>query len=302
MRNTLNGIIFFICLLILPAIASAGMVEVFEPVEEGVSPMALRSQAMAHGFALGVMQEARVMLPGLEPLRAEALEMYLTGHAKPFIQGYKLLSSREVDGGLEMRLDVRIDNRTLRDGLKKLGIFDTLQAPLPASIVWPDDLTAEEMGELQGLVTMTGLQLEDGILPLFTLEYTEEKAYKGRLELDGREWLSINKDMAEVWTDLWSRYFRQTQSTAAPAKTRLLTISGWFSPDGVLEFDRVLRKWEAAVQEAQLVEMDMQPTGVGAVWDVNILNRDRLEMLLQAFLPQRGLTYKLAEGRPLAGG
>ena len=72
-------------------------------------------------------------------------------------------------------------------------------------------------------------------------------------------------------------------------------MAGWFSPDAVLEFGRVLRVWDSAVQEVQLVEMDMQPSGVGASWEMRILNRDRLNMMLQGFLPQRGLSFQLSE-------
>lgn len=296
MQTILRICCFLMCLMIFPSMAGAGTVDVFRPVEENVSPMEMRTRAMAEGFALAVLDEAQVMLPGLDALRAEALKMYLTGHVKPYIQGYKLLSSKEVDEGLEMRMDVRINKRTLRNGLKKLGLFQTLKSPLVASVAWPEDISGDEMAVLQGLITMTGLELEDGTYPAFFLEYTKEKAYKGRMILDNREWLSINKDLAVVWVDLWARYFDQSQSKIAPAKTQLLTISGWFSPDGILEFDRVLRGWDSAVQEARLVEMDMQPTGTGATWDVNILNRDRLDMLLQSFLPQRGLTFQMTQG------
>lgn len=287
---------FLMCLIIFPAMATAGTVDVFRAAEENVSPMEMRTRAMAEGFAQAVLTETRIMLPGLDPLRTEALKMYFIGHAKPYIQGYKLLSSKEVEDGLEMRMDVRINRRTLRDGLKKMGLFQTLKMPLPASVTWPQEMAVEEMATLQGLITMTGLELEENTYPAFFLEYTEEKAYKGRMVLDNREWLSINKDLAVVWVDLWARYFNQSQLKAVPAKTQLLTISGWFSPDGVLEFDRVLRGWDSAVQDARLVEMDMQPTGAGAVWDVNILNRDKLDMLLQSFLPQRGLTFQLTQG------
>jgi hypothetical protein len=44
--------------------------------------------------------------------------------------------------------------------------------------------------------------------------------------------------------------------------------------------------------------MDMQPSGAGATWTVSVVNRDRLEMLLNSFLPQRGLSFHLvAENR-----
>jgi hypothetical protein len=47
------------------------------------------------------------------------------------------------------------------------------------------------------------------------------------------------------------------------------------------------------VQEVQLVELDMQPTGVGANWEVRVVNGERLDVLLRGFLPQRGLSYQM---------
>ncbi|NDV19787.1 hypothetical protein GO013_10180 [Pseudodesulfovibrio sp. JC047] len=295
MRNILRiGVVLTVVLF--QSLALAGTVDVFRATEETVSPMKMRSEAMAEGFALAVVDEALLMLPDLDFLRAEALKMYFTGRAEPYVQGYKLLSSKEVDGGLSMRIDVRVNRRTLRDQMKRMGLFETVQTPLSASVVWPENISKDDMAVLQELVTLTGLELEETVFPAFSLEYTKENAYKGRLVLENREWLSINKDLAVVWVDVWSRYFGQSQSKATAPKMNLLTISGWFSPDGVLEFDRVLRGWESAVQEAKLVDMDMQPTGVGATWDVTILNRDRLDMLLQSFLPQRGLMFQMTQG------
>ena len=42
--------------------------------------------------------------------------------------------------------------------------------------------------------------------------------------------------------------------------------------------------------------MDIQPTGVGATWDMNILDSKRLSTLLNSFLPQRGLSFQLDSG------
>lgn len=258
--------------------------------------MELRAKALAEGFAIAVTQETQTMLGGaLDTLRLEALKTYFIEFAKPYIQGYNILSSEDVEDGLLMSLDVKVNRRTLRDGLKKLGLFETVQASQPALITWPEEIADEDLRQVQSLMITFGLtQATEGEIPEFALEYGEEKGtYKGRMVVEDTEWLSINKSMGVVWTKLWTRYFSQPKDDLVTAKTQFLTISGWFTPDGVLEFDRVLKAWDSAVQDTKLVEMDIQPTGVGATWDVNILDSKRLAMLLNSFLPQRGLSFQL---------
>ncbi|QJB57856.1 hypothetical protein [Pseudodesulfovibrio sp. zrk46] len=280
--------------------AIAGKVQVFMPKHEDLSPMALRNKAMAEGFASAVLEEANVMLPApLKELRAEAFKEYMQKHAKPYIQGYKILSVQDIEEGIILDLEVKVNRRSLRTGLKGMGLFVTSVEPLSASVIWPEDWSEtwgeEAMSKLHSLMILTGIQNTPEAYPAFKLEAGPENSFKGRLETDNQEWLSVNKDLAEVWFGLWKRYFSQEQAEQIRAGVRKLTISGWFSPDGVLEFDRVLQSWESAVQEVKLVELDMQPTGVGGAWEMRLISGERLDMLLRSYLPQRGLTYQLAE-------
>ncbi|WP_319466647.1 hypothetical protein [uncultured Pseudodesulfovibrio sp.] len=296
MRKRLVIFVLLISLCAMASLASAREVRVFKPMEEDMSPMQLRNEAMAEGFALAAIEEARLMLAGdLDEVRADLLKKYFMVHGKPYIQGYRIVASEAMDAGLILRLDVRINRKALREGLKRMGIAATVVQPQAATVTWPEDLPEEAVTELQGLVTLTGLQPEEGVQPAFTLEYGPEKAYKGRLVLDDREWMSINKDMTALWFELWARFFNRNEAAESRSGMMRLAVSGWFSPDAALEFDRVLRGWERAVQEARLVEVDMQPTGVGATWEVRLLDAARLDTLLKSFLPQRGLSYQLAK-------
>ena len=281
---------------VLAGRAAAEEVRIFKPMEEDMSAMELRSQALAEGFAQAVLDEARKMLPGaLEDARAELFREYLIDHARPYIQGYKILSSEASEGGLILSLDVQVSKPGLREGLKRMGFTETLSAPLAASIVWPEDLDEETRTVVEHLTALTGLQAETGVLPQFTLEHGKEKGtYKGHLEGDDREWMAVSKDIPTLWFDLWGRYFSHSKDAGVRVELHSLTVVGWFSPDGVLEFDRVLRDWDSSAQDVRLVEMDMQPTGVGATWTFRLLDGERLKMLLQGFLPQRGLSFKLA--------
>jgi len=281
---------------LLVGVASASEVRVFKPMEEGVSPMALRKTAMAEGFAQAVLEEAKLMLPGdMDEVRTELFKAYLKDHSQPYIQGYKVLSSQSMEAGLILRLDVKVNKLTLRNGLKSMGLFTTMNSPQSASVVWPEDFDEASMTQLQGLMTLTGIQAVQGASPTFVIEQGPKEIYKARFELDTREWVSTNKDMSVVWFELWSRYFNRSEANVNRANVQKLSVTGWFSPDAALEFDRVLQSWDSTVQEVRLVELDMQPSGVGGTWEVRLLSGDRLAMLLQGYLPQRGLTYQISE-------
>ncbi len=283
-------------LLFMVGAAFAGEVRVFMPMEEDLSPRALRTKAMAEGFALAVIEEARPMLPApLDDVRTELYKDYLLTNAKPFIQGYKIISSEDMAEGLILVLDVRINKKTLRDSLKKMGLMSTVVMPLEATISWSEDFSEEALAQLQGLMTLAGIQNTPDLTPAFSIQAGPEGTFKGRLALDKQEWVSINKDMAKVWFDLWPHYFNRSEVSLVRTGIKKLAVSGWFSPDAALEFDRVLKSWDSAIQEVELLELDMQPTGVGGTWEVRLLSGERLDMLLKSYLPQRGLSYQVSE-------
>ena len=49
------------------------------------------------------------------------------------------------------------------------------------------------------------------------------------------------------------------------------------------------------VQEVELVELDVQSSGVGASWSVRVISGERLDSLLLGYLPQRGLSHQLTQ-------
>lgn len=296
-RFLLIAVVVALCVGVFPTLSLAGKVQVYTVKEENMSSMALRNRALAEGFAHAVADEAQALLGGaLDQNRLEAMRQYLVDSAKEYIQGYNILSSEDVEDGLMMTLDVHVNRRTLRDGLTRLGFFETAKTLQPASVTWPGEMTDEELSALQSLMVLSGVEQAVDVYPAVTLEYGPKKGtYKGTLVTEDREWGAAGKSLSMVWTDLWVRYFTRPKDNATSPKGRLLTVSGWFTPDGVLEFDRVLKGWDFAVQDSRLVEMDIQPTGVGATWNMNILDPKRLSTLLNSFLPQRGLSFQLGQ-------
>lgn len=294
MRSVRYALIFFLFMMFASGVAEANSIRVFKPMEEDMSSMELRNQALAEGFALAVVDVAQGMLPApLNETRTELFKKYLMTYGKPYIQGYKVLSSQSTEAGLILSLDVTVNRKSLRAGLKRMGLFQTALKPQVASVTWPEDLTEEQRAEVQDLIIMTGIQIEQNTFPSLAFERFQKKQFKARLVVDGSEKTTVGKDLSTLWTGLWGNYFNRSAAVEARTGLEQLVVTGWFAPDAVLEFDRVLRSWDTAVQDAKLIEMDMQPTGVGGVWEVKLLNAERLQVLLKSVLPQRGLSYRL---------
>jgi len=285
----------FLCLLAGTALAQ--QVTVSMPAEEDVSAMALREKAMDEGFARAVAAEAVKMLPGtLDETRVALLKGYYLTRAKPYIQGYKIITSKITSDGVFIGLDVTVNTKTLRHNVDELGLFKTVSAPVYAVVSYPQDLDEQSMTGFQKLMMLTGVRPAQDAEPVFTLERGPENTYRAKLSSDGQEWVSQQKDMDVAWFNVWKRYFNHESSAAPKNGGMKLAVSGWFSPDAALEFDRVLRGWESAAQNVQLMELDMQSTGVSGSWELRPLNKEQLTLLLKSYLPQRGLTYQLSEG------
>ncbi len=73
----------------------------------------------------------------------------------------------------------------------------------------------------------------------------------------------------------------------------VLVVNGWFNPEGVREFARKLKSWDSAVQEVQLLDVEMKPTAVSASWSLEVSDQWVLRSYLNDYLPPRGLTFNL---------
>ena len=288
--------LLFFCLIVVPMV-EARQVQVFKAAEEDESPMQARSEALNEGFAKAILEEAFVMLPGsLDEVRSESLRLYFMDRAKPFIQGYKVLSSQAMDAGLILTLDVRVNRGGLRKELERLGLFVTSVDEVGADVTWPEDATEDEAALMQRLINMTGVSQIQGETPRVLIERGPETTYRGTIFLAEGERSLVGKDLSAVWVELWAYHFNRKTAEAVAVARDALTVSGWFSPDAALEFDRVLRSWDTAVREVKLVELDMQTSGVGGVWELRPIDRTRFETMLEGFLPQRGLSFQLSQG------
>lgn len=280
-------------------------VRVFQPrvvVEEGkesqkLSPTQLRREALMLGFSEAVMQSALGLLsqaPTEE--RLTALRSFVKTKAGEWVLGYKEIAATPSDAGLSMVLEVDVNRRALRDVLESFGLDRPYNKPQYVTILpMPTVLEADKDG-LVGVMKLVNAQDRPGSGPRISLARMESGVLRGELVSDRGSWTAMDADVESVWFALWQKYRAMGVSKAAGTGTELL-VTGWFTPDGANDFDRVLNEWDDLVRSARLLEMDLTTEGVSARWAVQPMNMNGLQAKLRDYLPSRGLEFTLRSGQ-----
>jgi hypothetical protein len=282
-------------LMVAPAYAVK--VQVFQPAEEEKTVAEIRDEAVDLAFAQAIMSEALRMIPGeLDPGRSEVLKKWLGDRKDTFVSGYRDKSVSQEENGVSVGINVDVNRKALRGYLKKIGVFSTYSKKVEASLQTSiTDQQTDDLDELNRLMIVFGVQkVAEGADIAVSINKAGKKSWSGSLSVSGgQSWKSYGLDLDKVWSKLWENYFSSIQSSADMNPRATLEITGWFSPEGVREFGRVLRGWDAAVQEVELGGLEMKPTAVSAFWTMEIADKWLLKSYLSDYLPQRGLSYTI---------
>ncbi len=288
-----------IILAVFLAVAAAPVqaqvtVSVFKAAEEGVTATDLRQQAMQMGFAQAVSELAVRMLPcEIGEQRAAMLAEVLKSRADHYVLSYLELESGHTAEGFRLEMEVEVDRRLLRDDLRALGLAATCEKHMAFALEPGDGLTEEDAAGFRDLAVLSGMAATLGVMPRLKAYRVGDDLMTGELVTDQGGWSASGPNPAAVWIELWGKYFARLEALADTGGGQVLMVSGWFTPDGAFEFDRVLDGWDQAVSEVRLVDVDMVPTGVEARWSVRVTDKARLSSLLDSWLAGRGLTYRL---------
>jgi hypothetical protein len=276
------------------AAVKAAEVRVDWPDAENATEVLSHSDVVQAGFVKAVNQEALAILPGeITPARTKLLANYLAPRAGGYILSYSEIG---VDPAptRTLVLDVTVNRPALKQSLKRLGVFYTVDRPQPFDLRLSGGAQAfwEDIGRL---TMLSGLEVEDGADPKLSLSLGEDETLTGTLTSGERTWTAQSTEMEPLWVDLWSKWFTRPEAEEGVFRESRLVVTGWFSPDGVRAFDKLLATWEQEVESTELADVQMLPDGITARWKVRTLDRALLEDRLSEYLPGRGLSYVLED-------
>lgn len=265
-----------------------------EDVEYEVPPLTSLAQARAAAFGQAVTDEAVDILAGkIDAGRLSLLHEFLTPRADSFIVSYSELGIEDVAGGKQLTVDVAVNRDLLKRQVKRLGIWYTLEHSFEYNPVYGTMLpeTWENLGRLHVLYGLT----PNSEAPVsLQMSYAEEIWSLVLQRQDGADIVAQGATLDDAWHSVWGRYFSGTTAGDTTGETVLLQVAGWFTPDGVEAFDRMLQEWTKVLDTASLTRVEMKPVGIGAHWHIVVTDKAALETRLREYLAGRGLTFALA--------
>ncbi len=286
--------------------AHAVKVQIFKPVdpEKEVSQRTLRQEAVTEAFAQALFSEASRMLPGtLSAERTDAVKKAFGSYYEEYINGYKDMNVKMGEDGVSVAIDVSVNRKALRSAMKKLGLFSNAEVLAQINVsngkyTLNEERQLEQNEKINELIALYGLTNatvgdSNGTVAVLSVSHASKKRWTGDLHASSGKWYASGSSMERVWRELWGKYFGSENIEALMNPKAVLVVSGWFNPEGVREFGRKLKSWDAAVQEVKLLDVEMQPTAVSASWSLEVSDQWVLRGYLNDYLPPRGLTFSL---------
>ena len=289
------------CCLILVSFTNcpAVQVDVFMPFDENnTNDMAMPQKTRNKGFCKAVYNAALADLPGTLPEdRAAVLDEFLCNEAADYVLSYKEIEVSPGEDGLSMIMDVDLNQEALKKRLKQIGVYYTSTTLLPYQMNLsggePEDWMM--LGDLQKL---TGVSSSVGSDLVLSASQSKTGYWSGTLALGQDEWTARTKEFKNLWLSLWAKYFAKLNAKSKDESLGMVTVWGWYTPDGVMDFNNKLKLMGNLIESPMLTTVVMTPVGVKAGWSGQILNKPALEEKLKAFtLERKRMGYSISSGK-----
>lgn len=295
-------VVLFVVLLPLSGMARTTTALWYDKLPEGMAfetpPFTSKDQARLGAFADVVMEEAKVLLHADVPEeRLVYLHDFLTPRAAQFVVSYTELGVADAGQARQLTVDVQVNRDLLRQQLQRLGLFTTLHAPLVYSPQYGtvEPKTWEELGRLHVLYGLT----PNSDAPLALRMNLQDKVWTVSLrdtQNAAAAPLFASADTLEVaWGKVWGAYFSAESKGAQPVSATVLSIDGWFTPDGVEAFDTMLQEWSDILGMVSLQNVTMEAAGIRGNWSVQVLDADTLRARLTEYTSKRRLSFSLQD-------
>lgn len=271
----------------------AGQVVVL-PVDQAGTP----AERMEFGYEAALRQELQTQLGAqFASRRIEAIMDVLRPDRDILARGYGEVPATDGNAtNATVTLDVHVDSQAVRSRLQDMGALATasVQQPYVLHLENVDPARTKRLGVLQMISGLRPVPVGQGAEPVLKLSHSGQ--WQGELLLGDRSITQTAAELDDVWFGLWKVYFAQTVQNGAGSDTLEITVSGWLSSTGPMEFDEQLDGWNAEISSKALVGVDMNGPAMSGTW--RILARDRSVLLqrLQEVTKAQELTLQVGTG------
>ena len=283
-------------LLFLPCVAlgSQTVSVVYQP-PESMSLLDARREARELAFVQACLNQAGSLLS--QPLnqdRQEALRGYLAPMTGQLVQGYTDLDFQESNGIVTLQTRVNINEPELKRMLKELGIFYTAGRSLPYTLL-TSGFTVQDLEKVLTLQLLTGLDPRSGADLTLQLEKLGDNHWRAVLGGEDLSFAVESLNLETAWKQVWGRYFSGDTARTPLSRRMVLTVRGWTTTEGLRAFDHLLGGWQKVLDEAQLLEVSLEPDTTAGSWLVTTLDPAGLKQRVAEFAGNRALTFSIEE-------
>lgn len=254
-----------------------------------------QTEALNIAFDTAIAQEMDDLLGGSLTSSRKSLIMSVLGvERNVLVSGYNEVAL-DHDHGAEKMLLVRISASALRKRLQELGVLATMHEPRPyvLTLSGVEPSLTKRLGALQELSGLVPQSTAEGQnIPELKLSWAE--TWMGILFYGESQAYHSAKTLDEVWFTLWKAYFSRSDKVQEQGATALyISISGWLSGHGPMDFDRMLDTWSTEIDQKSLVGVEMDGPGMVATWLIQSRDKGQLLRKLEDTVRAQGLSLEI---------
>lgn len=264
------GACLVVLFLLTPALAD--QVVSVAPLKNGEKEEAVLNRAFDQAIALEMDDILGSALPGD---RRRKIMTILAAERNTIVRGYSAAPGAEDAANASeavhpetLTVNVRIQREELRARLREMGVLATVRAPLPYVLLLEnvEPSRTARLGFLQDVSGLHPVGAAGAEVPVLRL--TQFGDWRGTLSLGPWNATRESRSLDDVWFFLWKEYFTRPGSLTQQDLGLGVRISGWASSDGPMEFDRLMDRWNAEIDQKTLTGMEMHGGGMAAVWRI----------------------------------
>lgn len=192
-------------------------------------------------------------------------------------------------------MDVQLDEERLKDRLQETGIYYTISAPMTYGLL-TGGLEPAKIKRLGPLQELTGVRPAGGGGPE-TPSLRSRAGWRGGMDW-GPEPGSLvetksGKSLDTIWLGLWKSYLPVQRCAGRLEPGSEVTVSGWVSSMGPMEFDKLMDGWSAEIEHKTLEKVGMDAGGVIGVWQIQSRRPEALQIRLKDSVRAQGLQLEM---------
>lgn len=280
-----------VCCVLLTVPAMAGQRVVLAPGVDATTRERLIEKGLEQAMAQTVRDIVDVTLP---PERLAAVARVLVAERSTLILDYNELSvpANATEGTIV--LDVHADTAGIRRRLAEMGVLYTVSSPRSyvLRLLGVDPSRTRRLEPLQMISGLRPVSSAGPDVPVLELRQEPPGSWTG--VLTHGTWKSVRtaRTLEEMWWYLWKGFFSRSEGRMG-GDALTVSVSGWLSSMGPMEFDRMLDGWTAEIGQRALTGVEMGPGGLVGVWKIQAKRKDALVIRLRDAAKAQGLDIEI---------